>query len=540
MTASNQTALLAVRGLTKSFGGALALNGVDLTILPGEVHGLLGENGSGKSTLIKILAGYHEPEAGTLAVNGADVALPLPPGESHALGFEFVHQDLGLVAPLSVTENLFMGEIAASHNRFFVSWARNERRAREIFKRYGLRLDPTTPVADLRPVDRALLAIVRALEALRTSADERPTLLVLDEPTVFLPAQETTLLFDFVRQIAASGSSVLFVSHDLDEVRHITDRITVLRDGRVAGTVTTAQTSPTGLVRLIIGHDLEDMIPASDQVEITAAPVLLEVRDLQTRALYGVSLDLHAGEVLGLTGLVGSGYEDVVYALFGASPADSGAMRINGREVDIASMTPHTAMHHRIALVPGDRQRNGSIPSLTAAENVSLLVLDKYFQTGALRQRELDRDVRSAMAAYDVRPNRPDLEYGSFSGGNQQKAMMAKWQQVDPVVLLLHEPTQGVDIGARQQIWSMIRDDAKAGATICASSDYEQLAAICDRVGVIARGRLVGFLTGGDVTKERITDYCLRSSAGVAATVSTPVEGLGSLNDLPKGSQDGH
>jgi ribose transport system ATP-binding protein len=192
-----------------------------------------------------------------------------------------------------------------------------------------------------------------------------------------------------------------------------------------------------------------------------------------------------------------------------------------------------------LALVPGDRQSNGSIASLTAAENVSLLVLDSYFRTGLLRQRELDRDVRAALTTYDVRPPRPDLEYGSFSGGNQQKAMMAKWQQLEPSVLLLHEPTQGVDVGARQQIWSIIRGKAAAtNATICASSDYEQLAAICDRVGVIARGGLVGFLTGDDVTKERITDFCLRSSAGVAATVSTPIEGLGSLDLSAKGHSE--
>jgi ribose transport system ATP-binding protein len=352
---------------------------------------------------------------------------------------------------------------------------------------------------------------------------------------VFLPAQEVALLFNFVRQIAASGSSVLFVSHDLDEVREITDRITVLRDGRRAGTVDTAGTSPKDLVRLIIGHDLEDMVPAAAQPDVSSPSVLLQVRQLETPVLHGISFDLHAGEVLGLTGLVGSGYEDVVYALFGATPADGGAMQIRGRDVHLPSLTPHAAMRLGIALVPGDRQRNGSIPSLTAAENVSLLVLDSYFRTGLLRQRELDRDVRAALTTFDVRPPRPDLEYGSFSGGNQQKAMMAKWQQVEPSVLLLHEPTQGVDVGARQQIWSMVRDKAAANAaTICASSDYEQLAAICDRVGVIARGGLVGFLSGTDVTKERITEYCLRSSAGVAATI-LPREGVGSFDAAAEG-----
>lgn len=510
--------LLRARGLSKTFGGALALDDVDLTVLPGEVHGLLGENGSGKSTLIKILAGYHTPEGGTLTVNGEGVPLPLPPGESRSLGFEFVHQDLGLVSALSVAENLFMGEIVKPRNKFFLSWYRAQGEAQEIFERYGLSLDPDATVETIRPVERALLAIVRALEGLRRTGAAGQTLLVLDEPTVFLPQHEIGLLFDFVRQIAETGSSVLFVSHDLDEVQQITDRVTVLRDGRVAGVVTTAQTSSAELVRLIIGHDLTAM-ESTAELQVQKRPVVLRVSHLSTRWLHDVSFDLHAGEVLGLTGLVGSGYEDLPYALFGAIPSQDGSVSFSGEVVPAASLTPRTAMEAGVAFVPGDRQRNGSIPSLSAAENINLLVLDRYFKSMRLRQRDLDANAQSLMTTFDVRPPQPSLEYGSFSGGNQQKAMMAKWHQVAPKVLLLHEPTQGVDVGARLQIWRMIRDATSDSSTICASSDYEQLAAICDRVGVVARGRLVGFLTGGDISKERIADYCLRSSTGVTLDV---------------------
>jgi ribose transport system ATP-binding protein len=231
-----------------------------------------------------------------------------------------------------------------------------------------------------------------------------------------------------------------------------------------------------------------------------------------------VSFELRAGEVLGLTGLVGSGYEDSVYAIFGAIPAENGTLVVDGERRDVAAMTPKTAMAHGIALVPGDRQNTGSIPTLPASDNINLLVLDRYFRGGRLRQNDLDHNAQELMAEFDVRPARPDLDYGSFSGGNQQKAMMAKWKQIEPRVLLLHEPTQGVDVGARQQIWTMIRAATGTTSTICASSDYEQLATICDRVGVIARGRLVGFLTGADVTKERIAEYCLRSSADASVT----------------------
>jgi ribose transport system ATP-binding protein len=530
------TPLLEARGLTKSFGGALALDQAELVILSGEVHGLLGENGSGKSTLIKILAGYHEPEAGSLTVNGAEVRLPLQVGQYRELGFEFVHQDLGLIPTLSVTENLFLSEVASPSNRYFISWKQATRRASEIFYKYGVHIDSRATVANIRPVERALLAIVRALEGLRTQDDQtaKGTLLVLDEPTVFLPQHEVVVLFDFVRGIARQGSSVLFVSHDLDEVRQITDRITVLRDGRVAGTVVTSQTTKQELVRLIIGHELQAMgssAPADADVE--ERPTAMRVRGLESRTVHDVSFDLHQGEVLGLTGLVGSGYEDVIYALYGADPAVGGRLIIGERTVEAASVTPRAAMELGMALVPGDRQRDGSIPSLSAADNLNVPVLERFFRGGRLRHGELERNARSLMTAFDVRPAEPNLDYGSLSGGNQQKTMMAKWQQLSPPVMLLHEPTQGVDVGARQQIFEMIRDATDISATICASSDYEQLAAICDRVGVLARGRLVGFLTGADVTKERIADYCLRSSDN-HQHVATPA-GAG---QLPSPSKD--
>ncbi len=294
--------------------------------------------------------------------------------------------------------------------------------------------------------------------------------------------------------------------------------MTVLRDGRVAGTVDTGQTSPRALVNLILGQELQEM--AAVEQQRGDRPAVLEVRGLRTRWLHDVSFELRAGEVLGLTGLVGSGYEDSVYAIFGAIPAEAGTLVLDGEQRDVAAMTPKSAMTHGIALVPGDRQNTGSIPTLTASDNINLLVLDRYFHRGRLRQHDLDDNAQMLMDEFDVRPARPDLDYGSFSGGNQQKAMMAKWKQIEPRVLLLHEPTQGVDVGARQQIWTMIRAATGTTSTICASSDYEQLASICDRVGVIARGRLVGFLTGADVTKERIAEYCLRSSAGTSVTAA--------------------
>ena len=519
--------LLEVRGLTKAFGGALALDHVDLTVLPGEVHGLLGENGSGKSTLIKILAGYHDPDAGTLAVSGQAVNLPLRPGEYRRLGFEFVHQDLGLVSSLSVVENLFMEEIAAPRNSVFFSWGQAAREAERIFRRYNLTIDPKARVEEIRPVERAMVAIVRALEGLSAVDPELRgrTLLVLDEPTVFLPRHEVLTLFDFIRNVAKTGSSVLFVSHDLDEVLQITDRITVLRDGRVAGTVITADTTPRQLVRLIIGRDLAEAIEG-DRGSVQERRVVLKVRNLTTQRLSDVSFDLHQGEVLGMTGLVGSGFEDVAYALYGAIRATNGTMALDEEEFRLAQMTPHRALAHGIALVPADRPRHGSVASLSASDNINMPVLGRYFRRLRLRRRELHHNARGLMRSFDVRPAQPSFEYGSFSGGNQQKAMMAKWHQISPRVMLLHEPTQGVDIGARQQIFNLIVGASETTATLCASADYEQLAAICDRVAVIANGRIAGFLSGAELTKDHIADFCLRSTTepSTAGMTSEPGE----------------
>nr|WP_296773432.1 sugar ABC transporter ATP-binding protein [Rhodococcus sp. (in: high G+C Gram-positive bacteria)] len=504
--------LVKIQGLTKAFGGQHALQGVDLTIMRGEVHGLLGENGSGKSTLIKILSGFHASDDGILEVGGKNIPLPLLPGQHLSIGFEFVHQDLGLVPSLSVTENFVLGEIAASRSVAY-SWRAARQRAVAAFARYEVNIDPDATVDSIRPVDRAMLAIVRAVEGIRDRAADGygATLLVLDEPTVFLPRQEVGQLFSLVRRITSEGASVLFVSHDLDEVMEITDSVTVLRDGRTSGTVVTADTTGRDLVKMIVGRELADNkhIPTKPATE---RDVVLSVRNLSNRALEDVSFDLHAGEVLGLAGLAGSGYEDVVYSLFGAGAgAGSGAegtVTAEGRTVDIGTLTPRRAMSLGMAFVPGDRKNLGSVGTLSLGENMNLTVLGKYFRGWRLRHGSMRDNVRRLVDEFDVRPAVPELEYGLFSGGNQQKALMAKWQQIQPKLLLLHEPTQGVDVGARQQIFEMIRGSKSTGATICASSEYEQLEIMCDRVAIFVRGRLVAFLTGDEVTKARMADLC--------------------------------
>jgi ribose transport system ATP-binding protein len=510
-------ARLALRNLSKSFGGTQALRGVDIDVLPGEVHGLLGENGSGKSTVIKILAGFHEPDGGELLVDGEPVRLPLSTGQFRRLGMSFVHQDLGLVDSLSVLENLRVAGIASSHSRFGISWRNERARARATFERYGVRLDPSVTVATLKPVERALLAIVRAIEEIRAVASGHG-LLILDEPTVFLPREGVERLFSLVRDAAESGTSVLFVSHDLDEVREITDRVTVLRDGALVGTVVTTETSELQFVEMIIGRRLA-ALGEVHHADLSEQRVGVAVEGLTGASVRDVSFEMHEGEVVGLTGLVGSGFEDVPHLLYGARQAVAGVLTIGGAAIDLTRVQPAGAIEAGLALIPADRKTDGSVGSLPVDENVALSVLDRYFNGVWLDRRRMRRDTGRLMREFDVRPNDPSMPYGALSGGNQQKALLAKWFQTEPRLLLLDEPTQGVDVGARQQIYKLIRTAAleRGVHVLCASSDYEQLASLCDRVLVFGRGRVWRELVGAEVTKDRIIE---QSYAAMAAEVA--------------------
>jgi ribose transport system ATP-binding protein len=507
---------LSIRGLCKAFGGAQALKDVDIDVQPGEVHGLLGENGSGKSTLIKVLAGFHSPDAGHLEVRGEAVRLPLAPGQFRALGMEFVHQDLGLIPSVSVLENLLMGHLATQRGPRRIRWRSERQAAAATLNKYGVHLDVTAKVQDLRPVEQALVAIVRGVEDMTAALAESghsEGVLFLDEPTAFLPRDQVDQLFELIRRIVATGASVVLVSHDLDEVRRITDRVTVLRNGSNVGTVATAQTSILDLTKLIVGKELQAMerIEASRS---TIGAAVLSTQNLSTTSIDSLSMQLRAGEVLGVTGLVGSGFEEIPYALFGSVKVDTGTINLFGRDLDNGKHNPLRAMQHGLGLIPGNRQREGSIPSLPMSDNLMQLSIANYFRTGFLRLSALRRDAARLMDTYDVRPRDSELSYGSFSGGNQQKALMAKWLEQTPKVLLLHEPTQGVDVGARLMILSLVRQAAADGAgVICASSDYEQLALICDRVLVLSQGQVHCELTGDEITKENITEQCLLSAS---------------------------
>ena len=504
---------LAFRNLSKSFGGQRALDGVDFHLWRGEVHGLLGQNGSGKSTLIKVLAGYHAPDPGSaLSVRGESVPLPLPPGRFRALGISFVHQHLALTPTLSVVENLLVGRLAASH-ALALSWSAEAARARAVFARYGLDLDPLAPVAKLGAVERALLAIVRAVEEMRAAAPEGGGVLVLDEPTPFLPRRDVERLFALIRSVVAEGASVVFVSHDVDEVLEITDRATVLRDGRVAGSIETRGASKADLVRLIIGRDLEPLTHGPPIHGALAAAGAIRAEAVSGDFIDGLSLEIGRGEVVGITGLLGSGYERVPYLLYGGQPARRGRLVIGTDALDLATLTPARAIRAGIVLIPGDRATSAAIGTLPITDNVTMPVLDTVFRAWALSRGGMARLAGELGRRFEVVPNRPALPLSALSGGNAQKVVLAKWLQTRPRLILLDEPTQGVDVGARQNVFGAIRAAAADGAgVLCASSDYEQLAMLCDRVLILSRGRVAAELAGGTLSKERIAQACYHAS----------------------------
>jgi ribose transport system ATP-binding protein len=489
-SAATGTAVVAAEGWSKTFSGRTVLKAVDLDIRSGEVHGLVGQNGSGKSTFIKILAGYHEPDPGArLAVRGE-------------LGF--VHQDLALIDTGTVLENLRVGGYDTRAG-WRISWTAERNRARAALKRFGLDIDPDAKVADLRDVDRAIVAIVRALDRL---ASAEAGALILDEPTAFLPRDGIEELFGAVREAAAAGFGVLFVTHRLDEIVTLTDRVSVLRDGALVATLDTSATDEDELIEAILGFSPGELYPSPHN---PGGAVVLSVRELSGARVEEVSFDVHRGEILGLTGLQGMGSEEVPYLLFGAAAAGGGELAVGGASATAASLSPQAALRLGLALLPANRQRLGVVGPASVRENATMATLGGFFHGGLLDRNRESARVERMLADFDVRPPDQTRPIAELSGGNQQKALLGKWFATDPSVLMLHEPTQGVDVGARRQIFEQVRDAADQGtAFILASTEYDDLAHLCDRVLVFRDGRVTAELHGAQLTQERIVEQCFR------------------------------
>lgn len=519
--------VLEMRHITMRFGSFRALKDVDFLVNQGEIVALLGENGSGKSTLVKVLAGVNAPDAGAeMYLGGRPVPLPLAPGQFRDLGLSFVHQDLGLARTLTVAENLVVAESGSVHSRRPINWRAERRRIRRLLDSYQVTIDPATVIDRLPPVGQALVAIVRAAEELRAYRlrdDVARSILFLDEPTVFLPESEVEFLFDLIRTVVREGASVVFISHDLSAVRTVCDRAVVLRDGEVAGRTALAGISDERLVELIVGQAAGKRVEFSHRRagDGRLAKSLFEVRGLRGGRVADVSLDVRGTEIVGLAGLLGSGAEDVPYLLFGSAAGAAGSMRVDGWTVSVPRLKPFEAVHRKVALVPADRRRDGIAPALTVAENATILVNDEHTSFGRLRLRRLRKVVRDLLDRFNVRPRDPGAPAWQLSGGNQQRVVLAKWLEINPKLLLLHEPTQGVDVAARAQIYRMVRDATDGGmATLWVSSDFEELAAVCDRVIIVAAGLVRAELSGDEVTEEKISSAVYYYSTDAASVLA--------------------
>jgi ribose transport system ATP-binding protein len=494
-------------GISKTFGAVRALDDASMTIAAGEVRALVGRNGSGKSTFIKILAGFHAPdEGGRLEIGGAPVELPIRPGQAQRSGLSFVHQDLALVEESSVVDNVLVGRFHTGPAGR-IPWRRERRRVAEALSRFGVDVDPDRPLKELSQVERAIVAITRSLLDL----PETGGVLVLDEPTAFLPDEEVGRLFDAVRAVAASGAAVLFVSHRLDEVLTLADRVTVMRDGRVVTTEPVAGLVKERLVELILGESLSTFYP---EIAPAGQVVALSAQGLRGEVIRDVSLELAEGEIVGVTGLSGSGYGELPYLLFGAGGATAGSITFGGKTTAASALKPTTSISRGVVLLPGDRQKASGVQDLRVYENVSLPALGRYFHGGRLHKGEERRSVDGVLERFNVTPPDGRRRLGELSGGNQQKALLGKWLQLDPRVLLLHEPAQGVDVLAKHDLFVQVEEAAQRGASVLLSTaESEDFPELCHRVLVLQNGRVAGQLVGADITEERIAELAYRGTA---------------------------
>ncbi|MHB2024006.1 MAG: sugar ABC transporter ATP-binding protein [Mycobacteriales bacterium] len=505
--AGEGSAALIVRELSKSFVGTRALTGFNLAVASGEIHVLVGQNGSGKSTLIKVLSGYHLPDpGGEVLIDGVRLRFGSPEAAYH-LGCRFVHQDLGLVASSSVLDNL--SYLGGYPSRFGTIRARAAAaQAHEALRRVGLDVDPRRRVATLSAAQQTGVALARAV---RADPQHPPRLLVLDEPTAALPPDEVDHLLAMLRRAAASQIAVLLVTHRLDEVFRIGDAVTVLRDGRQVGDFAMRDVDRQTLIGCLVGGVVTEAHRLAVPVESGLRP-RLKVQSLQGGTVRDVSFAVRPGQVVGIAGLTGSGREHLLGAVFGSADRSGGTVEIDGHALPAGR--PDRAVRAGLALLPADRAASSGVMSLSAADNLTLSDLKPFWRRGTLRRKREAACVRSWFERLQVRPTSgAKRELATFSGGNQQKVLLAKWLHRSPTVMLLEEPTQGVDVGAKAELHRELISLAESGtALVVSSADLEELELLCDRVLIMKGGLVDSELRGMQVTSSKITS-CLMAEA---------------------------
>ena len=497
--------LVRMEGIDKRFPGVHALKSVDFDLRAGEVHALMGENGAGKSTLMKCLSGVYQPDAGRILIDGQAVALPTPRA-AQDLGIGIIHQELALMRDLTVAQNIWIGrEPRLSFGR--IDEARQNAEAAAILSRMNLGIDPRTPVSRLTIAHQQMVEIAKALSY-------RSRVLIMDEPTAALNDAEIAELFAIIARLRAEGVGIIYISHKMDEIRRISDRVTVMRDGAHVGTVAAAETPIARIIAMMVGRELTDEKAAIP--DLSAAETALEVRDLSRGPeLRGISFSLRRGEILGFAGLMGAGRTELARAIFGAEPADAGRILVHGREVSIRS--PADAVREGIGYLSEDRKHYGLALGMDLRANIAMASLPRHADAiGRIDEQALGRIARDYIERLRIRTPGDWQEVRLLSGGNQQKVVIAKWLLRDCDILIFDEPTRGIDVGAKAEIYRLLGDLAAGGkAIIVISSELPEVLRLSHRIAVMCEGRLTRILPGG-ASQEAIMELATQREGAAA------------------------
>jgi ribose transport system ATP-binding protein len=492
------TELARLTAIAKSFGGVRALRGVDFDLQSGEVHALIGENGAGKSTLMRVLGGEMPPSSGEIRIDGKTTELH-GPRAARAHGIAIIHQELALAPDLSVAENIFLGELSG-----VISWSALRRRAAELIASLGFDIDPARRVSSLAVAHQQVVEIAKALS-------RKVKIIVFDEPTAVLSAQDAERLHEIIGRLRAEGVGVVYISHRLEEILSISDRVTVMKDGQVVATKPAAELTIDAMIRMMVGRPMAALFP--EKGPRTIGEERLAVRDLQAgRLVRGVTFSVRAGEIVGLGGLVGSGRTEVARVIFGADPLESGAILLDGKEAKMRS--PKDAVRAGVCLVPEDRKGQGVVLDAPIRINATMARLSAVVNRFGFVRQALERKLVGDLAgSLKLKASRIDAPVSTLSGGNQQKVVLAKWFHAGGNVIILDEPTRGVDVGAKSEIYGIVLKLAEAGkAVLVISSEHQELFGLCDRILVMGEGQLRGELKPPDYSEERLLSLAISGS----------------------------
>jgi len=501
--------VLQMTGISKQFAAVRALSDVDFRLFPGEIHALLGENGAGKSTLIKVLTGAYQLDSGTVELDGTPGRITSP-HHAQQLGISTVYQEINLCPNLTVAENIFLGREQATAS--MIRWRKTRRAAADLVESFGLEIDVTAQLSSYPLAIQQLVAVIRAVDLNRGEDGAGTKILILDEPTSSLDRDEVQMLFGVMRRLRDAGVAIVFVSHFLEQIYEICDRMTVLRNGRLVGEHPVTDLDREGLVRLMLGHELRQLEELEERDTSGSGDAVLRASGLGKKGrIAPFDLEVGAGEVVGLAGLLGSGRTELARLLFGADQADSGHLEIAGRPASLRR-GPEAAIARGLAFCPENRRAEGLVPELTVRENIMLAMQAARGWARPIPRETADRLVAKYIAALDIRPADPEAKAGALSGGNQQKVLLARWIITEPKLLILDEPTRGIDVGAKAEIQKLVVSLADDGMSVLfISAELDEVLRLSNTIGVLRDRTLVARLTNGpDVTADRVVQTIAR------------------------------